>query len=342
MGLHVKESLARTCEESQFIKNVLGNDFCELMSHLDAVLAGGAITSIFSNTEINDFDIFFPTKYEFDRAVSYMDKIIIRNDKSILGNFKETRKTFESDRATSYSVDLFMTDRVNRRKGSYGPIYDIRMPTTDICIQLVRPDMNSSEDVEALLQNFDYTVCMGAYIFKSEEFKFDPRFFPDLSKRQLRFNPNSLRPLLALFRMKKYESKGYTISIPEVFKIVATLMNYKVKTYRDLIEEIATLPDPKFRMHIDAIIHDPSDNGGMTYENDILDQEVCWEDVIQWVDDYHQNGVYMPNSIVSQCNSDVRNSVPNGWMGTFSEPHGFIVDRIEKDQDPVKFAQIAP
>jgi hypothetical protein len=337
MGLHIPQSSTQTAEEARFIQRVLGKDFCELMTAANGTLAGGALTSIFSNSEINDFDIFFPDVKSFEFAVKYMDKLQQRHSKNLMGNFKDIRKVMVSDRAHTYGVDLFTAKTVEKRRDNYGPVYDIRMPTSQISIQFVSQEFNCGADIDEIFSRFDFTVCMGSYNFKTGNFKFDPRFFVDLAKRSLRFNPDCIRPIMSIFRMKKYETKGFTITAPEVFKICATLMNYKVKTYRQLIDEFGTLPDPKFRAHLEALVYDPKDEY-RHFEGNILDEEVQWEDVIQWVDDYHQNGMYVPNSVASQNTYEVKSALGKN-IDFFDQDTGNIIKRIENDE--IRYAQIA-
>src|SRR5690606_3144507 len=68
---------------------------------------------------------------------------------------------------------------------------------------------NTAQDI---FNSFDFTVCMGAFDFETEEFIFHPDFFKHNSQRYLKFNTGTDFPVMSLLRVDKYRQKGYDIS----------------------------------------------------------------------------------------------------------------------------------
>jgi hypothetical protein len=65
--------------EAGFLKDEAGPFVLSLMKEYSACIAGGALTSAFSSSRINDFDVFFPSPYTLEQAI----RIAPRDDKTI-------------------------------------------------------------------------------------------------------------------------------------------------------------------------------------------------------------------------------------------------------------------
>ncbi|WP_317947265.1 hypothetical protein, partial [Rossellomorea marisflavi] len=89
-----------------------------------------------------------------------------------------------------------------------------------------------------IFKTFDFTVCMAAYDFGSEEFVLHEDFLKHNSQRGLHFNSNTAFPIVSMLRVKKYEEKGYRISKPEFIRIVMTCMNLEINTYEELKDHL--------------------------------------------------------------------------------------------------------
>jgi hypothetical protein len=55
--------------EAAFLGDQMGSDVLALMSRFGGVVAGGAVTSVFSSARVNDFDLFFPTEKHLQDAI---------------------------------------------------------------------------------------------------------------------------------------------------------------------------------------------------------------------------------------------------------------------------------
>jgi len=181
--------------EKKKFSNYLGGLYDYLKSY-NAIVAGGSITSIFSNREINDVDVYFRSK---DDLYGFLYEV--GKDKFILA---KTEKAL-----------LFVYDGLK--------------------VQTIF--FKYFETIEQLFNTFDFTVCMGAYDFTTEEFVLHKDFLKHNSQRVLKFNPETAYPIISEMRVQKYADKGYYISRTERVKILLTICDLEIDSYDTLKEQ---------------------------------------------------------------------------------------------------------
>lgn len=193
-----KKSYIDTKFEKNKLYSLLGQDLVGLLKQNKAYVAGGTITSLFSNREIKDIDIYF------------------RDEES----------------AINFLVDVWEENRyiVSHTKKATLMLYD------DAEIQLIHFDYFKSPD--DIFKSFDFTACMGCFDFTTEEFILHPDFLKHNSQRIIKYNSNTAFPIVSLMRVQKYEEKGYKISKPELIRIVLSCMNLDIESYDDLKEHL--------------------------------------------------------------------------------------------------------
>lgn len=85
-----------------------------------------------------------------------------------------------------------------------------------------------------LFNTFDFTVCMGAFDFTTEEFVLHEDFLRNNISKTLKFNSSTAYPIVSALRVQKYKDKGFNISKAEFIKILLTVMKLKIDNYDDL------------------------------------------------------------------------------------------------------------
>lgn len=163
-----------------------------------AYIAGGAVTSVFTNTEIADVDVFFKTKEAFENAV--VDAV---EDGLYLVNVSKRALTF------AYGKEI---------------------------IQLCYTGFFETPD--DIFQSFDFTVCMGALDLDSGEFTLHSDFLKHNSQRFLKFNPKTKYPIASMQRIFKYQKKGYTIGRGEQLKVLFTCMKTELTSWEEAKDQI--------------------------------------------------------------------------------------------------------
>lgn len=196
--------------ERKKIKDTLG-DVYDMLKENKCVLAGGAITSLFTNKEINDYDLYFTTQ-------------------SSVGNVMSEVYGFNEEGFLS-SHDLIMCHATDR---SF-----LTQDRSQVKVQFIHYKIHPN--IDSIFQSFDFTACMGAYDFATEEFMFHPDFFKANAQRSLEFNKGTDFPIVSLLRVDKYKNKGYTISKAQMLRIAFTIVSKEYNDWDTVISEVSGL-----------------------------------------------------------------------------------------------------
>lgn len=164
-----------------------------------AFAAGGAVTSVFTNSTIKDVDVYFRTKEAFELAVADA-----YNDYGWWCVSSSKRAVTFSDNG---NIVQFMH-------------FDFFPTAADI------------------FKAFDFTVCMGAYDYDASEFLLHDDFMKHNSQRFLRFNPGTRYPLASATRVLKYQQRGYTIGKGDILKIALACRGVRIESWEDLKDQI--------------------------------------------------------------------------------------------------------
>lgn len=196
-------------KEVEHIKSFFPTPLFELFQRQRVVLAGGAITSIFTSQPINDFDLFFPSQ----EALTATNVAL----KSVMNSLK----------GGYYRLICTSQNAITIQLGT-----DHKKPIT---VQLISTRFG---DAEQIISSFDLTVCKGAFDFLSQNFIFSPTFFKDLAQKKLVYNHLYDHPIGALLRIEKYRKRGYTMDIKEVFKVGLSISRLNIKSGLDLMDAL--------------------------------------------------------------------------------------------------------
>lgn len=217
----VEEAIRKQTEETnrkmyQFEKNKLydhiGAGLVNRLKEYKCFIAGGTITSLFTNNKINDLDIYFRDeasciKFVEDCWEDSEDWINMLTKKSILMRIGEKE------------------------------------------IQVIH--FKFFKDANEIFDTFDFTVCMGAFDFGSEQFILHDEFLKHNSQRIIKFNKNTAFPIVSLLRVHKYNKKSYTISKPEFLRIAIKCMDLDIKTVDQLKDHLGGM----YGINYDKIIN---------------------------------------------------------------------------------------
>ena len=198
--------------EKAKIKQMLGNDVYDMLKETKCVLAGGAITSLFTNREINDFDLYFTSKESLSQVFA---------------------------QAFGVSEDEFLQP--------YDLIVKFATKRSMLCIdksgqqklQFIHYKVHDS--VESIFQSFDLEHVMGAFDFATEEFVLHENFMKANAQRLIQFNPSTDFPITSMMRVQKYKERGYTISKAQMLRIAFTIANKEYVSWEDVKSEISGL-----------------------------------------------------------------------------------------------------
>lgn len=167
-------------------------------------IIGGAITSTFTSMPINDYDLYCEKKEE----VKKLEDIFSQFDKCI--------KLTETANAITYKYN--------------NQIY-----------QVIKAFVGHPVDI---MNQFDFTICMGSYGIHSGYFILHDTFLLHLADKSLIFNTAAQYPVCSLYRVHKYLKRGYQLPPAQLLKIILkinTLNLLNPSVLKEQLEGVDTL-----------------------------------------------------------------------------------------------------
>lgn len=161
-------------------------------------LAGGAITSKFTGAKVNDYDLYFRDKPHFMEAV-----------------------------ACAYEDRMWCVSCTDR---------SITFVEGEDVFQFMLFDWFPTS--EAIFERFDFTCVMAAIDLDTGEFFRHPDFLRNVSKRTLEFNHKTKFPIGSHMRVRKYQTRGYTMADFEYLKVAIACALTPVDSWQELRRQI--------------------------------------------------------------------------------------------------------
>jgi len=185
------------------LKKLISNNVYDLLKESNAIIAGGAITSLFCNREVNDVDVYFRSVSDFQLLIELLEH---EYEYSLFGHNITNKSVLFRDNGTGQDVQVI--------------VYKF-FPT-----------------VEDIFNDFDFTCNMGAFEFSTEQFVFHDDFMKHNSQKYLEFNEKTAYPIISAIRVQKYTDKGYKISKPQFLKIMLTVAGVGIDSWEKLKDHV--------------------------------------------------------------------------------------------------------
>ena len=207
--------------EKNLIKKTIGEDVYSLLKDMKCILAGGAITSIFSGAEVMDYDLYFTDKEGLSRLIAQVFGV---SEEGHISPFDLIAK-FATNRS------MLCIDKYSKNK-----------------LQFIHYKI--FKDAHDIFNSFDFEHVMGAFDFATEEFVFHENFFKSLAQRNIVFNPNTDFPIVSLMRVQKYKERSYKISKAQMLRVAFTIADRNYDSWEKVKSECAGMygiaPDDLF------------------------------------------------------------------------------------------------
>lgn len=207
--------------EKNLIKKTIGEDVYSLLKDMKCILAGGAITSIFSGAEVMDYDLYFTDKEGLSRLIAQVFGV---SEEDHISPFDLIAK-FATNRS------MLCIDKYSKNK-----------------LQFIHYKI--FKDAYDIFNSFDFEHVMGAFDFATEEFVFHDNFFKSLAQRNIVFNPNTDFPIVSLMRVQKYKERSYKISKAQMLRVAFTIASRNYDSWEKVKSECAGMygiaPDDLF------------------------------------------------------------------------------------------------
>ena len=213
--------------------NLLGKMDEKIISLLEKhniIIAGGAVTSVFSGATIKDFDLYPLNIVSYTEFKREFEQLIKESDDS------KDKQLFSTANAITYRYHNKIYQLINKYVSADCLVY--------------QPEWTVAE----ILGNFDFTVCMAGFDCKNSQWVLYDNFLSDIAERRLVFNTHSAYPICAMYRVLKYIKKGYELSGGELVKIALSINQIEMLTYKDLKEQLLGIDTLIFKDLTDALI----------------------------------------------------------------------------------------
>lgn len=202
-------------KEKAKIKKILGNDVYDLLKGCEVVVAGGAITSIFTGKDINDWDLYFKS---YNHLRVFLANVFNKDHEIKDSEFFADTPAFKLVYVNNTSRSILFVDGQNKLQAIHYAFY---------------------AECSDIFKSFDFTLNMGAYDFAKEEFVLHESFMHDNASRRIVFNPDTTYPIISMLRVNKYIERGYSISKKEMFKVALAVNNLKIGTWEQLEDQLS-------------------------------------------------------------------------------------------------------
>ena len=289
-----------TKKEYQYLEEKLGPKLCKLFAKTNAFCAGGAITSIFANQPIHDFDIFFRDEDSFSQAFRYFKVLEKVQD-------NKTKEVATTSRAVTFTRLTHRAHVEKMKEDAYGPSFTVKWNNESMAIQLINPAFLKGSPEEVFM-GFDFTICMGAYLFKEGKFEFDKAFLKDLARRELVFNVNATNVVSSLFRALKYKSRGFSMNMAEEMKLAMCLGSKKFKTFGDFAKTFGSVGNDETMRHLYNHIRYPTEETA-DEKASLIPQPYSVETVIDWLQELQGDSAYIPKNSTEVSYENQKSSV---------------------------------
>lgn len=197
------------------LKGFMNAELWGLLQDQGCIIAGGAVTSMFTNKEVNDVDVYFQSKEAFTKVMQELINL----------NWRLGYK-YEKEYGLGY-VDGMITIVTNKA---------VMLLSEGNKVQFIVHKFYQS--AEEIFQDFDFTVCMGALEMKDEIWKLHEDFFKHNAQRFIQFNEKTSYPLISALRIAKYKEKGYNISKAQFMKVMLAVNAKNIDSWEVLLEEL--------------------------------------------------------------------------------------------------------
>lgn len=198
-------------KEINKLKNMMGHELWDLLSEQGCYIAGGALTSLFSNQEVNDIDVYFPSKEAFTHVLK-----VVYNEEE-----------FRSDYDLGYADAI--VQHVSRKA----------VLLTNAHGQKIQFIAHKFYPIgSSIFDDFDFTINMAMVYMHGDYIVCHNEFFKHLAQRYLQVNTSTSYPLISVLRVDKYRKRGYNISKSQMLRLLLAVNAKNIDSWDKLADEL--------------------------------------------------------------------------------------------------------
>jgi hypothetical protein len=219
---------------ASFLKSIKDEDVRKYVKN-NTIITGGAIVSLLLDEDPNDFDLYFTNVDTVLRVAKYYQDIVDKDKE--MQNFiiiKEEENNVVV-RVKLKIASTGMSSGVKKTQKKYYPIVitDNAITLSDK-IQMIIRFWGNPEEIH---YNFDFEHVKSYWLSSDGKLYLNPNSLEYILSKQLRYT-GSLYPIASLFRLRKFLTKGWTISAGDIFKIAFQVNKLDLKNPQVLYDQL--------------------------------------------------------------------------------------------------------
>ncbi|HNX82192.1 MAG TPA: hypothetical protein PKL77_08620 [Candidatus Omnitrophota bacterium] len=254
----------------------------------NAIVTGGALVSLLTGEEVNDYDVYFKTKEATDAVASYYaglwnkahpedsQVVIQENGGRITAFIRSTGIAAEDEENPTDETEPDVgesSEEAACEKPAYRPRYfSTNAISLSDKIQLVIRFYGSVEEIHT---NYDFVHCTCSYDFKENKVNLPARALEAIINKELYYT-GSKYPLCSIIRTRKFIARGWTINAGQYLKMALQLNELDLKNFEVFKDQLAGVDSLYFTAAIDQIAarkeKDPDFNVDNTYLFEIINR----------------------------------------------------------------------
>ena len=265
----------------------------------NTIITGGALVSLLTNQEVNDYDVYFKTREAVLKVAQYY-----------VNKFNETHKTsatleqeYEKDGGGHETDKLVPNGKINIFISSKGVLADEDAETVTDETEPILPEEDEQEEkepiekpkyrpvyltsnaitlsdqiqivirfwgeVEEIHKNYDFAHCTCAWSSWDNELSLPTKALECIINKEL-YYMGSKYPLCSIIRSRKFISRGYTINAGQYLKMCMQLNELDLKDVSVLQDQLVGVDSAYFNMVIGAMAEKKENDPTWQLDNSYL------------------------------------------------------------------------
>lgn len=181
-------------------KAILKTHIPETLKDEDFFIAGGALTSVFTKSEINDIDIYVKSKTKAEDVIHKLTE----------------------------NWDRYFIKHVTHKA--------VTLVRGESRVQVII--YNFFQTPQEIFNDFDFSVNMAAYDNLQDNIIVSDNFLTSLASKEIEFNKGTKYPIASLNRTKKYIERGYNIPTKSLLQIGMSVSKLNINSWEELESQL--------------------------------------------------------------------------------------------------------
>lgn len=249
------------------------------------IITGGAIVSLITGEDVNDYDCYFRTKESAEKVAKYyVDKynethdkkavLVLNNDNNKFELYldKVGRDVFEDEQEEDTMDVAGFTDEEEAaekeiEKPKYRPVYLTNNAITlSDKIQII---IRFWGEVEEIHKNFDFVHCTCSWDMNSNTLILPQHALECIINKEL-YYVGSKYPLCSIIRSRKYINRGYTINAGQYLKMCLQLNELDLHDVNVLQDQLVGVDSLYFEKVLEYVKNEKNDDKNFKLDNSYL------------------------------------------------------------------------